>query len=96
MQQSDHCDWWVIGCDPLQGHLLVKCKLTQRTGVVKNAGAEELLRANANNFTTYPWIDPERVTEAPLKPHVIKLAKKSQKLSTFMQTTKLLASRYNE
>ena len=96
MPQTDHFDWWVLGCDPLQGHLLVKCHLTQRTGVVKNASAEELLMASANNFTSYPWIEPGRVTEAPLKPHVIKLAKQSQKLSTFRQTTKLLVSRHNE
>jgi len=94
--QSDNHDWWVLGCDPIQGHLLVKCLLTQRTGVVKNASAEELLMASAKNFASYPWIEPERVTEAPLKPHVINLAKKSQNLSTFMQKTKSLVSRRNE
>ena len=96
MPQTDHRDWWVLGCDPIQGHLLVKCQLTQRTGVVKNASAEELLMANAKNFTSYPWIEPGRVTETPLKPRVINLAKKSQNLSTFMQQTKSLASRHNE
>ena len=96
MPQSNIRDWWVLGCDPIQGHLLVKCHLTQRTGVVKNASAEELLMASAKNFASYPWIEPERVTEAPLKPHVINLAKKSQNLSTFMQKTKSLVSRRNE
>jgi len=96
MPQTDHYDWWVIGCDPIQGHLLVKCRLTQRTGVVKSANAEELLTACAKNFTSYPWIEPERVAEAPLKTHVIDLAKKSQHLSTFMRKTQSLASRRNE
>jgi hypothetical protein len=96
MPQSNIRDWWVLGCDPIQGHLLVKCHLTQRTGVVKNASAEELLMANAKNFASYPWIEPERVTETPLKPQIIHLAKTSQNLSTFMQRTKSLASRHNE
>ena len=93
MSQTEHCDWWVLGCDPIQGHLLVKCHLTQRTGVVRNASAEELLMANAKNFTSYPWIEPERVAETPLRPHVIKLAKESQNLSTFMRKTQSFASR---
>jgi hypothetical protein len=96
MSQSVHFDWWVLGCDPIQGHLLVKCRLTQRTGLVKNASAEELLMASAKNFTSYPWTEPERVNETPLKPHVINLAKQSQKLSTFMRKTQSLASRINE
>ena len=96
MPQTDRCDWWVLGCDPLQGHLLVKCQLTQHTGVVKNASAEELLMASAKNFTSYPWIEPERVVETPLKPHVIKSAKDSQNLSTFMRKTQSFASRRNE
>lgn len=96
MPESGHRDWWVLGCDPIQGYLLVKCQLTQLTGVVKNASAEELLMASTKNFTSYPWTEPERVTEAPLKPHVIDLAKRSQNLSNFMQTTKLLASRRHE
>jgi|HubBroStandDraft_2_1064218.scaffolds.fasta_scaffold934475_1 hypothetical protein len=96
MSQGAHCDWWVLGAEPIQGYLLVKCHLTQRTGVVKNATAEELLMASAKNFTAYPWTEPERVTETPLKPHVIGLAKKSQKLSTFMGKTQALASRLNE
>jgi hypothetical protein len=74
----------------------VKCHLTQRTGIVKNASAEELLMASAKNFTSYPWIEPERVAETPLKPHVINLAKKSQNLSTFMRKTQSFASRRNE
>jgi len=96
MPQSDNRDWWVLGCDPIQGHVLVKCHLTQRTGVVKDPSAEELLMANAKNFTPYPWIEPERVTEIPLKPRVINLAKKSQNLSTFLRQTTSLASRRNE
>ena len=96
MPQTDHRDWWVLGCDPIQGHLLVKCQLTQRTGIVKTASADELLMASAKNFTSYPWIEPGRVTETPLKPHVIDLAKKSQNLSTFVQKTRSLASRHNE
>ena len=96
MQQTDHRDWWVLGCDPIQGHLLVKCQLTQRTGVVRNASAEELLMASAKNFTAYPRIEPERVAETPLKPHVIDLARKSQKLSTFMSKTQSFASRRTE
>ena len=96
MPQTDPCDWWILGCDPVQGHLLVKCHLTQRTGVVKNASAEELLMANAKNFTSYPWLEPGRVAEAPLKPHVIDLAKKSQNLSTFMRKTQSLPSRLGE
>jgi hypothetical protein len=96
MPECGHRDWWVLGCEPIEGYLLVKCHLTQRTGVVKNASAEELLTASAKNFTSYPWTEPERVTETPLKPHVIDLAKRSQSLSTFMQTTKLLASRHHE
>ena len=96
MSQSTHVDWWVLGCDPIQGHLLVKCCLTQRTGLVRNASAEELLMASAKNFTTYPWIEPERVIETPLKPHVINLAKKSQRLSPFMRQTQSLGSRHNE
>ena len=96
MPQSDNRDWWVLGCDPIQGHLLVKCHLTQATGVVRDASAEELLMANAKNFESYPWIEPGRVAEIPLKPHVINLAKKSQNLSTFMQKTKSLASRHND
>ena len=93
MPQSNSRDWWVLGCDPIQGHLLVKCQLTQRTGVVKDPSAEELLTANASNFAPYPWIEPERVAETPLKPHVIKLAKESQNLSTFMRKTQPFASR---
>ena len=96
MPESAHFDWWVLGCDPIQGHLLVKCRLTQRTGVVKTASAEELLMASAKNFTSYPWTEPERVTETPLKPHVIDLAKKSQSLSPFVSKTQALASRRNE
>ena len=96
MPQSNIRDWWVFGCDPIQGHLLVKCQLTQRTGVVKNASAEELLMASAKNFASYPWIEPGRVAETPLKPHVIKLAKESQNLSTFLGKTQSLASRRNE
>ena len=96
MQRSDTRDWWVLGCDPIQGHFLVKCRLTQRTGVVRNASAEELLIASAKNFTPYTWIEPERASEAPLKPHVIKLAQKTQNLSTFMGKTKSLASRHTE
>ncbi|MCE0499201.1 MAG: hypothetical protein LV481_14775 [Methylacidiphilales bacterium] len=96
MSQSVSFDWWVLGCDPIQGHLLVKCRLTQRTGVVKSATAEELLSASAKNFTSYPWTEPERVTETPLKPHVIHLAKQSQNLSTFMRKTQPLVSRHNE
>jgi len=96
MLQNDHCDWWILGCDPIQGHLLVKCQLTQRTGVVKNASTDELLMASTKNFTPYPWIEPERVAETPLKPHVIDLAKKSQNLSTFMSKTQSFASRRNE
>ena len=94
--QSIHRDWWVLGCDPIQGSLLVNCRLTHRTGVVKSARAEELLAASAKNFEPYPWIEPERVVETPLKPHVIDLAKKSQRLSTFMGKTQSLASRLNE
>jgi hypothetical protein len=94
--QSVSYDWWVLGCDPIQGHLLVKCRLTERTGVVKNANAEELLQASAKNFEAYPWVEPERVTVAPLKPHVINLAKKSQSLSSFMGKTQSLVSRLNE
>ena len=96
MPQNDIRDWWVLGCDPIQGRLLVKCQLTQRTGVVKDPSAEELLMANAKNFASYPWIEPERVNEIPLKPRVINLAKKSQNLSTFMRQTTSLASRHNE
>jgi hypothetical protein len=96
MPQSDHCDWWVLGCEPIEGYLLVKCHLTQRTGVVKNASAEEMLMANANNFTSYPWIEPDRVAEKPLKAHTLELAKKSQNLSTFMRKTQSLASRRTE
>jgi len=95
-EPSIHRDWWVLGCDPIQGNLLVKCRLTQRTGVIKNASAEELLIASAKNFEPYPWVEPERVVETPLKPHVIDLAKKSQRLSTFMGKTQSLASRLNE
>lgn len=96
MTQNDHYDWWVLGCDPIRGYLLVKCHLTQRTGVVKDATAEELLMASAKNFTSYPWVEPERVAQTVLRPHVMDLAKKSQKLSTFMQKSQPLASRRNE
>jgi len=96
MSQSEHFDWWVLGCDPIQERLLVKCRLTQRTGVIKDASAEELLVASAKNFEPYPWVEPERVTETLLKPQVIALAKKSQNLSTFMHKTQSLASRHNE
>ena len=96
MPHNNSRDWWVLGCDPIQGHLLVKCQLTQHTGVVKDASAEELLLASARNFTSYPWTEPGRVTVAALKPHVIELAKKSQHLSTFMRKTQSLASRRNE
>jgi hypothetical protein len=96
MPQTDHFDWWVLGCDPIQGHLLVQCRLTQRTGLVKSASAEELLMASANNFAPYPWVEPERVAETPLKPHAMELAKKSQNLSTFMRKTQSFASRRNE
>jgi hypothetical protein len=85
-----------LGCDPIQGHILVKCRLSQRTGVVKSASAEELLTASAKNFAPYPWVHPERVTETLLKPHVVSLAKQSQKLSVFMGKTQALASRRNE
>jgi hypothetical protein len=96
MPQSDHYDWWVLGCDPIQGHLLVKCRLSQRTGLVKDATAEELLQASAKNFTSYPWTEPQRVIQTLLKPHVIDLAKRSQKLSGFMQKTQSLVSRRTE
>lgn len=96
MPQSKSRDWWVFGCDPIQGHLLVKCQLTQSTGIVKDPSAEELLMASAKNFESYPWIEPARVAETPLKPHVIKLAKESQNLSTFLGKTQTLASRRNE
>ena len=96
MPQNDTRDWWVLGCDPIQGHILVKCRLTQRTGVVRNPSVEELLIANAKNFVPYPWTEPGRVAETPLKPHVINLAKKSQSLSIFMPKTQSLASRRNE
>ena len=96
MPQTAHCDWWVLGCDPIQGLILVKCQLSQRTGVVKTASAEELLMANVKNFTPYPWIEPERVAETPLRPHEIKSAKESQNLSTFMRKTQSFASRRNE
>jgi hypothetical protein len=89
-------DWWVLGADPIQGQLLVKCRLTQRTGVVKDATAEELLQASAKNFESYPWVEPERVTVMPLKAHVVNLAKKSQSLSVFMGKTQSLVSRLNE
>lgn len=52
--------------------------------------------ANAKNFTPYPWVEPGRVTETPLKPHVIKLTKESQNISAFMRTTQSFASRRNE
>ncbi len=87
---------WVLGCDPIQGSLLVKCRLTQRTGVIKSASAEECLMANAKNFEPYPWVEPERVIETPLKPQVIDRAKQSQRLSPFMGKTQSLASRLNE
>lgn len=96
MPQTDHCDWWVLGCDPIQGNLLVKCKLTQRTGIVQTATDEELLMASAKNFEPYPWIEPERVAETPLKPSSIQLAKESQNLSTFMRKTQSFASRHIE
>jgi hypothetical protein len=96
MSQSSSRDWWVLGCDPIQGHVLVKCQLTQSTGLVKDASAEELLLASTKNFTSYPWTEPNRVTETPLKPHVIALAKTSQKLSSFMGKTQSLASRLRE
>ena len=96
MPPSAHCDWWVLGCEPLVGTLLLKCHLTQRTGVVKNATSEELLMANAHNFTPYPWVEPERVAETPLKPHALELAKQSQNLSGFMRKTQTLASRHTE
>jgi hypothetical protein len=89
-------DWWVLGCDPIQGNILVKCRLTQRTGVIENGSAEELLKASVKNFESYPWVEIERVKETPLKPHVIKLAKKSQSLSIFVGKTQSLASRRNE
>ncbi len=85
-----------MGCDPIQGHILVKCRLTQRTGVVKDPSADELLMANAKNFVSYPWVEPGRVSETPLKPRVIHLAKQSQKLSTIMRQTTSLPSRHNE
>ena len=59
MPQSAHCDWWVLGCEPIEGYLLVKCHLTQRTGIVRNPSAEEMIMASANNFTSYPWIEPD-------------------------------------
>jgi len=96
MPQNESYDWWVLGCDPIQGHLLVKCRLSAQTGVVKNASAEELLAASAKNFVPYPWVEPERVTVAPLKPHVIHRAKQSQKLSPFIGKTQSLASRRAE
>ena len=89
-------DWWVLGCDPIQGHLLVKCRLTEQTGVVKDATAEELLAASAKNFAPYPWVEPERVTVAPLKPQVIRRAKQSQRLSPFIAKSQALASRRME
>ena len=96
MPQNETYDWWVLGCDPIQGHLLVKCRLTQQTGVVKNANAEELLAASAMNFAAYPWVEPERVTVTVLKPHVIQRAKQSQKISPFIAKSQPLASRRTE
>jgi hypothetical protein len=96
MTPSTHCDWWVLGCEPVEGNLLVKCHLTRRTGVIKNASPDELLMADAHNFTSFPWLEPDRVTETPFKPHAVELAKKSQNLSTFMRKTQSLASRRTE
>jgi len=96
MPQNATYDWWVLGCDPIQGHLLVQCRLSQQTGVVKNASAEELLEASAKNFAPHPWVEPERVTVAPLKPHVIHRAKQSQRISPIFGKSQALASRRTE
>ena len=90
------CDWWVLGCEPDVGRLLVKCHLTGRTGVVENASPEEVILASASNFTSYPWVEPDRVVFAPLKPVMLETARKSQRLSTFMSKTQSLASRRPE
>ena len=96
MPQNATYDWWVLGSDPVHGHLLVTCRLTQQTGVVKDATAEELLAASAKNFAPHPWVEPERVTMTPLKPHVIHRVKQSQRISPIIGRSQSLASRRNE
>jgi hypothetical protein len=96
MAQNATYDWWVLGCDPVQGHLLVKCRLTEQTGVVKDATAEELLAASAKNFAPHPWVEPERVTVTLLKPQVIHRAKQSQRISPIIARSQSLASRHTE
>jgi len=96
MAQNATYDWWVLGCDPVHGHLLVKCRLTEQTGVIKDATAEELLAASAKNFAPHPWVEPERVTVTLLKPQVIHRAKQSQRISPIIAKSQSLASRRPE
>lgn len=74
----------------------MKCRLTSRTGLVKDATAEELLMANTKNFVSYPWTEPDRVAPTLLKSHVMEMAKKSQRLSGILRQSQPLASRLAE
>lgn len=86
-------DWFVIGVNPLENHILVKCRLTRRTGVITDPTLTELEKASAQNFETYPWVEPRRVRPHPIKPAIMHLSRQSQKLSGIISKTQALTPR---
>ena len=86
-------DWFVIGIDPLKHHILVRCRLTKKTGVITDPAVLELEKASAQNFEPYPWVEPARVTLHPIRPATMSLSRKSQKLSGVLQKTQSLTTR---
>jgi hypothetical protein len=86
-------DWFVVGIAPLAKHILVKCRLTHRTGFISDGASTELEKAGAHNFEPYPWIEPLRVTLHSIKPAVMKLSRESQRLSGVLTKTQSLTSR---
>jgi hypothetical protein len=86
-------DWFVVGVDPLKRHILVKCRLTRRTGFVADAALAELERAGAQSFEPYPWIEPLRVTPHAIKPEVMKLSQQTQRLSGILRKSQSLTLR---
>ena len=86
-------DWFVIGVDPLRRHILVKCRLTKRTGIVPDPEFVELEKASVQNFEPYPWIEPERVRPHLIKAETLSMSRKTQKLSGVLRKSQPLTSR---
>jgi hypothetical protein len=86
-------DWFVVGVDPLQNHILVKCRLTGRTGSVIDPSMMELEKAAAQNFEPYPWVEHTRVVLKPLKAEVMRLSRQTQNMSGMLRRTQSLTTR---